>query len=69
EFDLTNERFLVPEMIFHPADLGLSYILVSNILLWFMLARGYYFCKLLLDSCRLAVSVEYDTVWHKQIDK
>lgn len=24
EFELTNERFLVPEMIFHPADLGLS---------------------------------------------
>ncbi|XP_002527184.2 actin-related protein 6 isoform X1 [Ricinus communis] len=24
EFDLTNERFLVPEMIFHPADLGLN---------------------------------------------
>ncbi|CAL9028052.1 unnamed protein product [Prunus brigantina] len=39
-------------MIFHPADLGLSYILVSNILLWFMLARGYYLCKLLRDSCR-----------------
>ena len=30
EFDLTNETFLVPEMIFHPADLGLSYILVSK---------------------------------------
>ncbi|EXB96863.1 hypothetical protein L484_016636 [Morus notabilis] len=24
EFDLTNERFLVPEMIFHPADLGMN---------------------------------------------
>lgn len=26
EFDLTNERFLVPEMIFHPADLGRYHI-------------------------------------------
>ncbi|WCJ30031.1 actin-related protein 6 [Euphorbia peplus] len=24
EFDLTNERFLVPEMIFHPSDLGMN---------------------------------------------
>ncbi|CAN4096717.1 unnamed protein product [Withania somnifera] len=24
EFGLTNERFLVPEMLFHPADLGLN---------------------------------------------
>ncbi|MED6137387.1 Actin- protein 6 [Stylosanthes scabra] len=24
EFDLTNERFLVPEMIFHPANLGMN---------------------------------------------
>lgn len=24
EFDLTNERFLVPEMIFHPPDLGMN---------------------------------------------
>ncbi|XP_057967388.1 actin-related protein 6 [Malania oleifera] len=24
EFNLTNERFLVPEMIFHPADLGMN---------------------------------------------
>ncbi|PNX98137.1 actin-related protein 6-like [Trifolium pratense] len=24
EFDLTNERFLVPEMIFRPADLGMN---------------------------------------------
>ncbi|KAL9250833.1 Actin-related protein [Drosera capensis] len=24
EFSLTNERFLVPEMIFHPADLGIN---------------------------------------------
>ncbi|XP_041005684.1 actin-related protein 6 [Juglans microcarpa x Juglans regia] len=24
EFDLTNERFLVPEMLFHPADLGMN---------------------------------------------
>ncbi|CAI0389264.1 unnamed protein product [Linum tenue] len=24
EFDLTNERFLVPEMLFHPVDLGLN---------------------------------------------
>ncbi|KAF5749625.1 hypothetical protein HS088_TW04G01595 [Tripterygium wilfordii] len=24
EFDLTNERFLVPEMIFQPADLGMN---------------------------------------------
>ncbi|KAF2318067.1 hypothetical protein GH714_041406 [Hevea brasiliensis] len=24
EFELTNERFLVPEMIFHPADLGMN---------------------------------------------
>ncbi|KAI4344152.1 hypothetical protein L6164_011416 [Bauhinia variegata] len=24
EFDVTNERFLVPEMIFHPADLGMN---------------------------------------------
>lgn len=28
EFDLTNERFLVPEMIFHPADLGPYHILI-----------------------------------------
>ena len=27
EFDLTNERFLVPEMLFRPADLGLVHIL------------------------------------------
>ncbi|KAL6006258.1 Actin-related protein 6 [Asimina triloba] len=24
EFNLTNERFLVPEMLFHPADLGMN---------------------------------------------
>nr|CAD1823471.1 unnamed protein product [Ananas comosus var. bracteatus] len=24
EFQLTNERFLVPEMLFHPADLGMN---------------------------------------------
>ncbi|KAK1312820.1 Actin-related protein 6 [Acorus calamus] len=24
EFSLTNERFLVPEMLFHPADLGMN---------------------------------------------
>ena len=27
EFDLTNERFLVPEMLFRPADLGLVHII------------------------------------------
>lgn len=26
EFSLTNERFLVPEMIFRPADLGLYFL-------------------------------------------
>ncbi|EOY31120.1 Actin-related protein 6 isoform 4 [Theobroma cacao] len=29
EFDLTNERFLVPEMIFQPADLGVYHMLFS----------------------------------------
>lgn len=31
EFDLTNERFLVPEMLFHPADLGLYSITISAV--------------------------------------
>lgn len=32
EFDLTNERFLVPEMIFQPADLGLYHVLAPWLL-------------------------------------
>ncbi|KAG6477521.1 hypothetical protein ZIOFF_066789 [Zingiber officinale] len=31
EFTLTNERFLVPEMLFHPADLGLAECIVRAV--------------------------------------
>lgn len=30
EFTLTNERFLVPEMLFRPSDLGKCCILIIN---------------------------------------
>lgn len=32
EFDLTNERFLVPEMLFHPADLGLYNLTIPAVM-------------------------------------
>nr|CAD1823475.1 unnamed protein product [Ananas comosus var. bracteatus] len=50
EFQLTNERFLVPEMLFHPADLGSirehktvgisSWWIAVNITDWRLLALG-----------------------------